>query len=290
MKKLAFLFNVYVLFCAFSLSGLAESKDVPGELQNAVGKRYMLLIPIYHRGSMVFPGDPTNMDQEMGLYFKEGMMKREAPARDMYKVINENQSVIITKVEVKAGEAEVEMKSESGRGGKITFHYKDPAALLDMWQEVFDQKASYSFELLTGGLEISDDLVSVSLVPGVNGIGIKIKNNTDEPIKIDWSSASIVDPDGNAQGVVHSATKLANKDDYQKPTTLPPSAAVSDILFPSNSVEWSENGWMFIRLFPTAAKDATALDGKQISIFLPIQIAGKPDHNLNLKLVMHVSH
>jgi hypothetical protein len=285
---LRYILFLFLLFVSVSLVWCEPQAPAPSGFDQLVGKKFLLLVPVYKRPFGMAPGDPTIFDEDKGPQFKEGMHTRSAPSKDMFKVID-NEDVIITKAEWKGDEADFYLRSESGKEGKISFHFKNASSFDAMFRKVFDQRATYSFELLTGGLELTDDLVTVTIQPGTQGIGLRIKNNSEEPLKIDWTSASIVDPNGNAQSVIHYGTKLINKDDYQKPTTIPPSAAINDILVPSNSVEWTDSGWRFLRLFSLAASNARSLNGKEISVFLPIQIAGKPDHNLNLKLKMKVS-
>ena len=106
------------------------------------------------------------------------MMTRSQPSKDMYKVI-ENEDVIITKAEWKENEANFYLRSESGKEGKISFHFKNPSSFDVIFRTVFDQKAIYSFELLIGGLELTDDLVTLTIQPNAQGIALRIKNNSE---------------------------------------------------------------------------------------------------------------
>lgn len=143
------------------------------------------------------------------------------------------------------------------------------------------------FSLPDGSLEYSDRFVKVALDPSIREIRFTMFNLQDVPVTLEWDSVSIVDPSGKAHQVMHAGTKLIAKDQPQGSVVIPPGANISDILVPTDAVSWNGSSWSREPFLPEEPEEAKALSGKYISIFMPLRIQGKPDHNLNLKIKLN---
>jgi len=109
-------------------------------------------------------------------------------------------------------------------------------------------------------------------------LGFEVQNKTDSGIKINWDELSMIYPDGKSFRVIHSGTRLVDKNSPQAPTTIPPNAKISDILTPSENISYvSEggilpSGWYYSTLF--GGDNKLVWDGKEFSIYFPMEIKG----------------
>ena len=81
-------------------------------------------------------------------------------------------------------------------------------------------------------------------------------------------------PSGTSSRVIHSGIKLADRNNPQAPTVIPPNAKVSDILIPSENIYYSElyNEWKYRPLF--GGEDRLVWNDKDFSIYFPLEIKG----------------
>jgi hypothetical protein len=288
------------LFISLALASVCistEASSAPPEFDELVGKRVLVLNPIYIR---VTNEDPeTVYDENEGVYYAvnngtslKPMIRRFKTfdrSKDQYGAL-ENEEVEITDADWKTDEATITVKSLDGaklRNVRVRFVFSTPQKFWWLFSQAFGEKAKYNFSLASGSLQYSDKAVTVSLMPSDFGIGLKIQNKLTLPITVNWLSGSFVNIAGEAQGIIHSGVKLINKEDYQKPTLIPPSASITDVVVPANSVEWTGKDWKYSPLFPMDSVSAKALNGKSVRIFLPLKISGK-DHPLDLALKVTV--
>jgi hypothetical protein len=107
-------------------------------------------------------------------------------------------------------------------------------------------------------------------------LGFVLKNKTDEPIEIDWNKVAFVDVTGESHKVIHSGVKFNERSQPLVATTIPPSARIEDIVFPSDYVYFREGqygGWSEYPLFPDGEK-AAPYKGQIFTIFMPMKVNG----------------
>lgn len=127
------------------------------------------------------------------------------------------------------------------------------------------------------GLNYEDANINVAFDISKKEIQFELKNKTDEPIKIDWNQVSYVDVFGASHRVIHQGVKYIDKENSLPPTIIPPTAKISDRLFPSNFVTHSSGaygGWRESNLFPEAP-EAKKFKNQKFSIFMPLEVNGK---------------
>lgn len=143
-------------------------------------------------------------------------------------------------------------------------------------------QANYTFALLTKGgqpatdLSFSDTSVSFTFSVSKQEFGFLLKNNTDQPIEIDWNRVAFVDVTGESHKVIHSGVKFIERSQPLVATTIPPSAKIEDIVFPSDYVYFREGqhgGWSEYPLFPDGEK-AAPYKGQTFTVFMPMKING----------------
>jgi hypothetical protein len=102
-------------------------------------------------------------------------------------------------------------------------------------------------------------------------VGFKLKNKTNAPIEVDWSRASFVDFEGEAQRVTHEGMRYIERDKPPAPSVIPPEAQLTDTVIPVNKIEYySDSGWKTNDTIPSLNK----AEGKTFAVFLPIKVRG----------------
>ncbi len=131
-------------------------------------------------------------------------------------------------------------------------------------------------------IEIKNDTLSSDATLGKDRISIAITNNFSSPLKIVWDDASIVVA-GQASKVVHIGVRY---EDFQKampPVTIPPHSTFSDeVVQPDHVFPLGvEDKWFNVGVLPQYDRGKTenarynlSLEGKSVSLFLPVQIEG----------------
>jgi hypothetical protein len=78
----------------------------------------------------------------------------------------------------------------------------------------------------------------------------ELTNKTDDAIEVHWSQSSIVDTRGEAHRVTHSGVRYIERNDAAPPTIIPPNAKITDLLHPSDYIDYdSDGGWKIRKLF-----------------------------------------
>jgi hypothetical protein len=130
-----------------------------------------------------------------------------------------------------------------------------------------------------------DDAASFNFALEKTSLSFVLKNKGDAPIKIDWNLVSFVQPDGNAQSVVHNGVKLIDRTAPKAPTMVPPRARIEDSITPVDNIELVENVWTTNQLLP-AGPTGLKLVGEEFSIFLPLDIGGSTkNYNFVFKIL-----
>jgi hypothetical protein len=75
-------------------------------------------------------------------------------------------------------------------------------------------------------------------------IAFALTNLSQEAVRIDWESSSIILPSGQASNVIHEGVRYINSDSYMAPTTLPTGSTVYDSVIPTDSLSYAtSSGW-----------------------------------------------
>ena len=154
---------------------------------------------------------------------------------------------------------------------------------LSFKEAVYDIR--YRFTMLkptsSDALTFEDSLLAFKFLIDPDGIGCSIRNNTADPISINWNAVSYIDGSGDAHKVIHSGVRLVDKGAPQSPTLIPPTARINETLFPTDRIKSGSEGLSQEPLWPSmgyVSKDQSglkALEGSTFSVFLPIEISGK---------------
>lgn len=139
------------------------------------------------------------------------------------------------------------------------------------------------------GLIFEDDLYKIVFTPEERGISFEILNKSDRAIKIIWDEVAYVDQYDSSHRVLHLGTRFIHSDTLQPVSSVPMNAKLDDLIVPADYAEWRtstswliSSGWQIKSLFPEtwgiyAPIDrlknlVSSLNGKSISIFLPLKI------------------
>jgi len=138
-----------------------------------------------------------------------------------------------------------------------------------------EDSTKYSFE---------DDLIKIVWMATPQQFVFDLTNKTNHSIKIIWDKAMYVDENGNSERVMHSGVKYTDRNNPQPTTTVVRGATVSDLIYPTENVDWvggPYGGWQIKPLFPTSSMSGTPEDllakakkyvGKSFQVLLPLEI------------------
>jgi len=141
-------------------------------------------------------------------------------------------------------------------------------------------------------LTYTDDKLTIDFVLNDADMSLKIKNNSDKPLKIIWDEASFVN-NGEAQKIIHKNVKFIDKEKSQAPTVIPPRSFIDETIQPIDDIKFQQQGygrytsyaWSAKPIFQTnydyngnekKHKDKLKLlKGNPVNVYLPIQYDGK---------------
>lgn len=123
-------------------------------------------------------------------------------------------------------------------------------------------------------LSFEDKQVSFQFEVSDESILLYVKNNTDDPIAIDWNNVAYIDAGSNSHRVFHGGVKYIEKEKQQVQTMVPPGARVRDTVSPIDYATWKESYWSQEYLLPYKSKEAAAMKGQSIRLFIPLEING----------------
>lgn len=169
---------------------------------------------------------------------------------------------------------------------------------IEQWDVKFhsgEYLASYDVKLQKStppnSLTFVDQDIAVRFNISKEQIGFALSNKTTEPIKIDWDQVSYIDIDGESHKVIHSGIRLMDRANPQSPTIIPPSAKITDMVYPSGYVYYEKGrygGWREMPIFPDAPS-ALKYKGQSFGVFLPIEVKGKVENYLFKFIIKDVS-
>lgn len=118
-----------------------------------------------------------------------------------------------------------------------------------------------------------DNIISILIMGGKKQFEFSLTNKMTNSIKIVWDEASLVDENNMVSKVVHKGVKYINAQDAQPATTIPGGASISELIAPTNRIEYS-GGWYQQAIVSSNKGDDPDVVGKTIKILLPIEVNG----------------
>jgi len=129
----------------------------------------------------------------------------------------------------------------------------------------------------------NDSLINVTFNISKEGIGFKMQNKLNKPLRIIWDETSYIN-NNKAGKVMHVGVKYTERSNSQPPTLIPPGTIIDDEITPVENIRWrsgttySAGGWVTDPLFPgtdAGSEDIKtgilAFKGQTFSIYMPIQ-------------------
>ena len=117
-------------------------------------------------------------------------------------------------------------------------------------------------------------------------IAFAIQNKTAAAINIDWNQIAYIDPSGQSHRVIHQGVKYASTGEVMAPTVVPPTAKVTDLIYPSDYVTWDEVLHDWAKKSLLAQRDQEKHIGESFSAFMPLQInEHKKEYLFTFKIV-----
>ena len=135
----------------------------------------------------------------------------------------------------------------------------------------------YVFNLITprenSSPAFSDDTISIIFRPSNQQIAFQLQNRTMYPITLNWDQMSYVDFDGSSHRIIHEGVRFIQRNAPQPQTVIPPSANITDFLYPADRVEWGSsqgiNAWLEHPMWPFIP-----YAGQKFAVFMPIEVNG----------------
>lgn len=141
-----------------------------------------------------------------------------------------------------------------------------------------------SIETPTGVYDVdssffSDDFLAITTSIEDNHLSLEIVNVSNSSFKVDWDGGAWIDMEGKAHRIIHTGTKFIDKEKAQVPSVVPRGASISEIVAPSDNVDYDLKlkMWDYKPLFDTkkykSKEEAEeALNGlRPTKLLLPIE-------------------
>lgn len=115
-----------------------------------------------------------------------------------------------------------------------------------------------------------DKYIDILIFAESSRFSFRIKNVSENTIKLVWNEAVFVDSDGSTSKVMHVGTKYSEKDGDQPASTIIKGAMIDDIAAPTKNVRYSSvlKDWVIDPIFSTTY--SKSLD--PVRLMLPIQV------------------
>lgn len=116
----------------------------------------------------------------------------------------------------------------------------------------------------------------IAALDAESGIGLKLQNTSDTPVWIDWSSSSFTGLDGTSGPVIPDGVPFLAKMQPIQSLLVPPHATVEKLLYPSDLIQMTNDGWVKVPVLPASIRlsselpDLSYLVGKSAQLFLTI--------------------
>jgi hypothetical protein len=102
-----------------------------------------------------------------------------------------------------------------------------------------------------------DNLISVLWEPVGQNMGFLLKNKTEHSIHLIWDEAIFSDEKGVSHRVIHSGTKLNERNSPQAATPIGAQDMLSDIIYPSDYADWTGSEWSERPILPIQKRGAS---------------------------------
>jgi len=139
-------------------------------------------------------------------------------------------------------------------------------------------ETTYSLQLIkpkiSDAMQFEDESLIVQFQRTSTAIAFAIQNKLGSVVRIDWNQAAYVDVTGLSHAVTHQGVRYSDAAAQKPPTVIPPGARIEDMVLPADNVIMGSGDWIIGDLFPLGAKGIPYV-GKEVSIYLPMEIGGK---------------
>lgn len=148
-------------------------------------------------------------------------------------------------------------------------------------------KPKYMFTMTkpieTDKLVFEHEFLAIGFVITYDRFAFELLNKTNNLVKINWNETTFIDSDAQSHRVIHSGIKFIDKEKEQQPTIVPPSAKVSDVILPTDYVEYRNVGllsaqyvWSTYPFLPKAdKKEAQQFIGRSLGLFMSLEVNGE---------------
>lgn len=113
-----------------------------------------------------------------------------------------------------------------------------------------------------------DNVIDIIISVQSRQFHFKLKNISDNTIKVVWDEAVFVGFNGSTDKVMHAGIKYSEKANSQPPSIIIKNSSLTDIAVPISNVKYESSEWKIDSMFPYAP----AKDPGQLQLMLPIQI------------------
>lgn len=123
----------------------------------------------------------------------------------------------------------------------------------------------------SSGFTYTDDLISIAVVALAGSFQAILTNRTEHSIRLLWSEASYVGPNGLSSGVVPGNTRWIDMGNAPAPQLIPTESKASISIIPRANANTSSMS--FLGFYDTGATCAEVA-GTEIRLILPVEIEG----------------
>ena len=134
--------------------------------------------------------------------------------------------------------------------------------------------------------EFEDERILIKFTFKEKKIYFRLKNKTDNQLKILWDRLSFADTNGALQRVTGFKNIFTDKMGKQPVQEIQAKTEINDLIVPTDNIELIEEWTWYVRpLFNQTDEEAIANRGKIFSISMPIEIAGDTvDYNYKFRI------
>lgn len=117
-----------------------------------------------------------------------------------------------------------------------------------------------------------DKYIDIVIFAESSQFSFRLKNVSENTIKLVWNEAVFVDSDGSTSKVMHVGTKYSEKNGDQPASTIIKGAMIDEVAAPTKKVRYSSTlkEWVTDPIFPSSYSKSIA----PVRLMLPIQVKG----------------
>jgi hypothetical protein len=123
-------------------------------------------------------------------------------------------------------------------------------------------------------LQFRDATVAVSFIIDGRSLQLRLENLTSSDVKILWDRTEYTDANKQAHRLMHSGIRFQDRNNPIPAQLVPPHSAVQEAIIPVDLVSFSQQkkSYELRLLMPLDSDTAAALKGKELVLFIPIEI------------------